>query len=552
MGQEKLLNQVGGAMLAIGILILVVMRWHPGLSSIGGLLPYPDLLLYAGFGLAITGSLLIAVEKTLELRPVKQTGWGAALPPKTAEKKFDALFGEFTGGQGNVSSNSRTPVPRRQPVSGLEMQKRVCLKPVWPQHETSHWVGGLPNLPVDVHWPEINGRPASFLAQISMSEMPETLWQGRGPRTGWLVYFGDSETDGDITVLHVEGEVFPRAQPRGVSYHWSAYRGAEGMKHVIGAAADVPPKWFIEIADQATLGSVEDMTAEVTTPDGWAYKYKDEKTVKWVWEKPSLLDRRSVLLDVTLPHLKNGTSWGTVFALLAALRMMLGNRSDEVTSAEARYTDMQQRIGREIAELSLVAKGTGEAARQAHDTITDKRKHLAQILKSSEDAQTVLQILLDRFAGLTAIEVELKSASKRVEYDPAFAAELHALVREAEAEIKLKTSRIGPLVQEDFMHIMEHQARLAYTSDPASVPADLYDLYAPLWQQECEDVAIFIGTNADTQGVERQDARLLDMPPNPLTGITIGDHSRFYADIPLRDLDRGTYTRAYASNTHGM
>ncbi len=49
-------------------------------------------------------------------------------------------------------------------------------------------LGGEPDLPPTVDWPEWNGKPLSFIAQIALSEMPE-LPEARLPPSGLLSFF---------------------------------------------------------------------------------------------------------------------------------------------------------------------------------------------------------------------------------------------------------------------------------------------------------------------------------------------------------------------------
>ncbi|MEM9097332.1 MAG: DUF1963 domain-containing protein [Pseudomonadota bacterium] len=62
------------------------------------------------------------------------------------------------------------------------------------------WVGGAPSLPHGVDWPyQTQGGKrfqSQFLAQICCEDLPEEIWDGHGPRSGWLVFFVDR-------VLHV-------------------------------------------------------------------------------------------------------------------------------------------------------------------------------------------------------------------------------------------------------------------------------------------------------------------------------------------------------------
>jgi uncharacterized protein YwqG len=54
-------------------------------------------------------------------------------------------------------------------------------------------LGGLPDLPGDVHWPEWKGRPLSFVAQIDLEEAGEYLPPGILPDSGLLSFFADAE-----------------------------------------------------------------------------------------------------------------------------------------------------------------------------------------------------------------------------------------------------------------------------------------------------------------------------------------------------------------------
>ena len=71
------------------------------------------------------------------------------------------------------------------------------------------WLGGLPMMPKGAKWPRGgDGQPLHFLAQIACADLSKALWEGRGPRQGWLLLFVDvlSEQDefddGAVQVLH--------------------------------------------------------------------------------------------------------------------------------------------------------------------------------------------------------------------------------------------------------------------------------------------------------------------------------------------------------------
>lgn len=52
------------------------------------------------------------------------------------------------------------------------------------------WLGGLPMMSEQIKWPrDAEGTPLHFLAQIACADLPADLWNGLGPRTGWLLLF---------------------------------------------------------------------------------------------------------------------------------------------------------------------------------------------------------------------------------------------------------------------------------------------------------------------------------------------------------------------------
>lgn len=54
-------------------------------------------------------------------------------------------------------------------------------------------VGGLPDLPPEIHWPEWNGVPLSFVAQIHLPDIASYDREGALPHTGMLYFFYEAE-----------------------------------------------------------------------------------------------------------------------------------------------------------------------------------------------------------------------------------------------------------------------------------------------------------------------------------------------------------------------
>ena len=92
------------------------------------------------------------------------------------------------------------------------------------------WVGGSPRLPASVDWPEIDGTPAQFLAQVCLADVPDGLWQGNGPREGWLALFVHPATCAPC-VLHLleDGPSRSAPCPMPVEAEWfQANRAVDG------------------------------------------------------------------------------------------------------------------------------------------------------------------------------------------------------------------------------------------------------------------------------------------------------------------------------------
>jgi len=61
--------------------------------------------------------------------------------------------------------------------------------PIRDQQAPRSWLGGRPRLPAAIPWPEIDGTPCDFMAQIALADLPAGVWHGSGPRKGWLALF---------------------------------------------------------------------------------------------------------------------------------------------------------------------------------------------------------------------------------------------------------------------------------------------------------------------------------------------------------------------------
>jgi hypothetical protein len=88
-----------------------------------------------------------------------------------------------------------------------------------PAKDAAGWFGGAPRLPKELAWPEIDGTPLCFLAQIDLTQVPQNIWSGLGPRQGQLAFFIHPH-DLKAKALHIDGVTEKRAGPSPVSSDW--------------------------------------------------------------------------------------------------------------------------------------------------------------------------------------------------------------------------------------------------------------------------------------------------------------------------------------------
>jgi hypothetical protein len=99
----------------------------------------------------------------------------------------------------------------------------VVLNPQLPigQGAAAGWFGGHPALPPGMAWPERDGEKLLFMGQIDLAALPDDLWSGIGPRSGWLVLFMPAEVSYEPTVLHVEGPLIETKGPQHCNACWT-------------------------------------------------------------------------------------------------------------------------------------------------------------------------------------------------------------------------------------------------------------------------------------------------------------------------------------------
>lgn len=102
-------------------------------------------------------------------------------------------------------------------------------------------LGGRPRLPMAMEWPTADGREADVLAQVACADLPADLWDGVGPRTGWLLFLANPD-GGAPAVVHLDEDGPPRDPPRAPGALWSGPGGDIGPM-----AIRAFPEWPVDV-----------------------------------------------------------------------------------------------------------------------------------------------------------------------------------------------------------------------------------------------------------------------------------------------------------------
>lgn len=97
--------------------------------------------------------------------------------------------------------------------------------PVTNRSLSGAWIGGGALLPQDMAWPEIDDSALQLLVQVDCSLLPAELWEGLGPRSGWLAIFLDPKTIEAKAFHFSDAESYRLSPPVDKDSHIAGYDG---------------------------------------------------------------------------------------------------------------------------------------------------------------------------------------------------------------------------------------------------------------------------------------------------------------------------------------
>ena len=268
------MNTVGRAVIAFFVLLLLTVHFSTGLlasftekvpRAVEGIDAIIRIGLVSWLGHTNTQALLVFLTLSLPLlvyfgsgsrdRPLQPQP--VTVPPARMQRMVDRapktelsaenkkLLGDVLVGLAEQVARDRDMVAANErPKPFVRLVPQV---PILPGTSPRSWFGGAPSLPEGTAWPVCDGKPAEFLAQIDCSGLPADLWDGVGPRAGWLSFFLGTE-EGYIAakIVHTRSRGAPVQPPRLMNFEWLNLSEIPTMDWTSLARKDVP-KWPVDV-----------------------------------------------------------------------------------------------------------------------------------------------------------------------------------------------------------------------------------------------------------------------------------------------------------------
>ena len=368
---------------------------------------------------------------------------------------------------------------------------------------TNSWLGGCPRLPVGTEWPQIDGEPADFLAQIDCASLPPALWNGLGPRDGALAFF-IHRRGYHMQVLHLRDTDVAVSPPLALDDQggWFGPHGGLRFGDLEPFAVRAFPEWPVDLvavgpgdADPWVEGDPNDIGA--------------------------MLYSRSY--DIADPAL-HPFDWGSMTAMIAILEMRLDRLTTDATPAPGASAE-------DIVALEQCAAINREARIRADEIVAIVHESPAKEAFSASDATAVMSALH---------AIHWAKAVHRI--DPETGAEVRDTIT-----LPLTTHRADAnLWVHDYQTILFDRAKHAWCAYPDSLSAPMRAFYEPYWRDlaACEMAAIGHEPFRHVHDYdEDRDAVLLELPTSGLMSRMFGDCDNLVVTIDKADLAIGDFSR---------
>jgi hypothetical protein len=403
------------------------------------------------------------------------------------------------------------------------------------------WLGGGARLPAGMPWPEIGGAPLQLLAQVDCAALPAGLWDGLGPRHGWLTIFIEP-VKFTVQVMHfaevgqlTPGPMLPPDSAI-VGYDMRAKPGKVGLIQAI-------PHWPVDVV--AVLDGKDDPRRE-----GW---------------HASSHARYEQRHDISAPALMP-FDWPTARTMM---EMVVAGVARAIPTAAAPHLepDALAKLETQIAEAS--------AGGATPDQILEQRLNLAGLRAMASARDHALQNGPAILRRLQALKARVDSMAVEAAFSAAaiapVLAEMHGMTwmhvsappwyrdgRKLSSQERFDEGvellslpvtthdRVSHLWVHGFEIYRDDRAKHAYARDPDSLPAEVRADCEATWKDMAAHEMGGMGHvpwHYVDEFDERHDATLLELPSSSLMNWMFGDVHSLVITMTKADLAAGAFDR---------
>jgi hypothetical protein len=421
--------------------------------------------------------------------------------------------------------------------------------PVRDRDQAVGWIGGGARLPVGMEWPMIGDSALQLLVQVDCSRLPAGLWEGLGPRHGWLAIFLDPRGM-KAKVLHFADAGAFRSSPPLLKD--SSIAGYDGQKRA--EASDYTwsfPRWPIEV---------------VPVEHGRDDPYREGRS-------QIRHERYGARHDIVTEH-RWPFDWPTA-------QIMMGRALSAYDGRNSR--GLPDFLKPEVLAKSKQALIDAERAGAAADELAEMRinhdERCAMVAVLEFNSKNYASIM-DRLRALKA-RVDAMAASEAFSSGAiaAVMAEMKAMVWMHKSVpplyrdgIKLSgAQRVAEGVQTFALPLTTHDpstapswvydfethlldaAKPVYLRDPVALPATLLADCEEVWSDQAAREIVSMGHVP--QGYvheydETEDVTLVEIPSSDLIGWMFGDVDNLVITVKKADLSRGDFSEPLVQVTN--
>jgi hypothetical protein len=329
------------------------------------------------------------------------------------------------------------------------------------------WFGGGPEMAAAMPWPKFSGRRGLFLAQICCADLPEDLWNGQGPRKGWLAFFVDPQDGRDVRVLHFAERGPARTPPApGACRTWrGASEGHAFPRWPLDIVAVTSGEQEVGVQDPRIAGrpkmrrELDAAGFDLASPDYHPFDWASAQALTDL--ALAAIARRRNLIQSTLPDVEKKLA-------NARKQLELGAMTEEMSRA------MRLRA----QDLPPVVEGWKESLASLNSS-AEKLRAIAEELRARAEAECFsLEAIAEVMTRLQAITVTHVERG----LDPARGADAET-VRIVRLPLTAHDPDVGFFVP-DYEAQREDWAKQAYCAEPDALPAVQRAFFERIWSDQ--------------------------------------------------------------------